>query len=88
LVNLADQLGFSTHLLSKIINKKSGKNFNHFINDYRLREAEALISENSSTRIKSIYFDVGFNNKATFYKAFKSKHNCTPLEYKNTSEAN
>ena len=82
LVNLADQIGFSTHLLSKIINKKSGKNFNNFVNDYRLIEAEKLISENSTARIKSIYFDVGFNNKATFYKAFRSKHNCTPLEYK------
>ena len=81
LVKLADQVGYSTHLLSKVINKKYGGNFNSFINDYRLKEAETLLAKKDETSIKSIYFDVGFNNKATFYKAFKAKHNCTPLEY-------
>ncbi len=82
LVNLADQVGFSTHLLSKIINKKSGKNFNNFVNEYRLKEAKELLLSKDYYNIKSIYFDVGFNNKTTFYKAFKRKFNCTPLEFK------
>nr|WP_321237330.1 helix-turn-helix domain-containing protein [uncultured Psychroserpens sp.] len=82
LANLADKIGYSTHLLSKVINKKSGKNFNNFINDYRLLEAEKLLSQDYNYSIKSIYFDVGFNNKVTFYKAFKEKHNCTPTEFK------
>ncbi|MBV7270001.1 helix-turn-helix domain-containing protein [Winogradskyella luteola] len=82
LANLADKVGYSTHLLSKIINKKSRKNFNHFINDYRLLEAEKLLSDSKDLSIKSIYFDVGFNNKVTFYKAFKEKHNCTPTQFK------
>ena len=81
LANLADQVGYSTHLLSKVINKKSGKNFNSFINDYRLLEAEKLLVSENDHNIKTIYFDVGFNNKVTFYKAFKKKHNCTPTEY-------
>ena len=83
LANLADKVGYSTHLLSKVINKKSGKNFNNFINHYRLIEAEKLLLENNNKHnIKTIYFDVGFNNKVTFYKAFREKHNCTPTEYK------
>lgn len=81
LVNLADQVGYSTHLLSKVINKKYGGNFNSFVNEYRLKAAETLLAKKDETSIKSIYFDVGFNNKATFYKAFKAKHQCTPLEY-------
>ena len=82
LVHLADKVGFSTHLLSKIINEKSGKNFNSFINEYRLSEAEKMLKSEENYNIKSIYFDVGFNNKVTFYNAFKNKHNCTPSEYK------
>ncbi len=82
LVNLADQLGFSTHLLSKVINKKSGKNFNQFVNDYRLQEAKRLLHENPEYSVKTIYFDVGFNNKATFYNAFKKEFHCTPLEFR------
>ena len=82
LVHLADQLNFSTHLLSKVINKKSGKNFNKFVNEYRLIEAERLLTETNATSIKSVYFDVGFNSKAAFYNAFKKKHDCTPSEYR------
>lgn len=82
LVNLADKVGFSTHLLSKIVNEKSGKNFNSYINDYRLIEAESMLTSGENYNIKSIYFDVGFNNKVTFYTAFKNKHHCTPSEYK------
>ncbi|MDY8138832.1 helix-turn-helix domain-containing protein [Aquimarina sp. 2201CG5-10] len=82
LVQLADKVGFSSHTLSKIINEKANKNFNQFINEYRLQEAEKLLLEDSSISIKTIYFDVGFNNKATFNTAFKNKFNCTPSEYK------
>lgn len=82
LVHLADQLGFSTHLLSKVINNRSGKNFNKFVNDYRLNEAECLLTETGAPSIKSIYFDVGFNSKAAFYNAFRKKHNCTPSEFR------
>ncbi len=82
LVHLADKTGFSTHILSKLINERAQKNFNQFINEYRLEEAKKLLLEDPSTSIKTIYFDVGFNNKATFNNAFKSKFKCTPSEYK------
>ena len=82
LVHLADQLGFSTHLLSKVINEKAGMNFNQFINEYRLRDATALLEKEHHLTINNIYFDVGFNNKATFYSVFKRKHNCTPSQYR------
>ncbi|GAA4277202.1 hypothetical protein GCM10022259_19260 [Aquimarina mytili] len=82
LVQLADKIGFSTHTLSKLINEKARKNFNQFINEYRLEEARKLLLEDSESSIKTIYFDVGFNNKATFNTAFKNKYNCTPSEYK------
>ena len=85
LVHLADQLGFSAHLLSKVINKKSGKNFNKFVNEYRLREAERLLTDTTTQSIKSVYFDVGFNSKAAFYNAFRKKHNCTPSEFRTSS---
>jgi len=82
LVQLADEIGFSSHTLSKLINEKANKNFNQFINEYRIKAAEKLLVEDTSSSIKTIYFDVGFNNKATFNNAFKNKHNCTPSEYK------
>ncbi|MBQ4822333.1 helix-turn-helix domain-containing protein [Aquimarina sp. MMG016] len=82
LVQLADEIGFSSHMLSKLINEKANKNFNQFINEYRLEEAKKLLLEDAEASIKTIYFDVGFNNKATFNNAFKNKFKCTPSEYK------
>ena len=82
LANLADQLGFSTHLLSKVINQKSAGNFNNFVNRYRLEAAEILLKEDQEASVKTIYFEVGFNSKAAFYAAFKEKHNCTPVQYR------
>ncbi len=82
LVHLADNIGLSSHLLSRLINEKSKMNFNQFINEYRLNEAKKLLVENPEASIKTIYFDVGFNNKATFNSAFKNKFKCTPSEYK------
>ena len=84
LTSLADQVSFSSHLLSQIINKKSGKNFNQFINDFRLKEAERLLIGHQKLNIKEIYFQVGFNNKATFYQVFKSKHKVTPSTFRKT----
>ena len=84
LVHLADRLGFSTHLLSKVINSKSGENFNQFINNYRLKEAEYLLSKSSDLSIQNIYYEVGFNNKATFYTAFRKKYGCTPSQFRNS----
>lgn len=82
LIHLADEMGLSFHLLSQVINEKSGGNFNHFINSYRLKEASELLKKNEELNIKSIYFDVGFNNKTTFYNLFKKEFGCTPAQYR------
>ena len=82
LIDLADQLNLSPHVLSQIINEKAQKNFNQFINEYRLDEAIELLKTNKNESVKTICYQVGFNNKTTFYKTFKEKYGCTPSEYK------
>ncbi|MBR9919976.1 MAG: AraC family transcriptional regulator [Bacteroidetes bacterium] len=81
LVHLADQLGFSSHLLSHIINDRTNRNFNQFINEYRLEEASRLLIQ-SQLPIKEICYGVGFNNKTTFYTAFKNQFGTTPVGYR------
>ena len=83
LTNLADQLNISSHLLSQVINQRTGSNFNQFINDFRLEEAEKLLIEFPNKSIKEIYYEVGFNNKATFYTAFKNRNHMTPSAFRN-----
>ncbi len=79
---LASKLELPRHYVSHAINVHSGKNFNRFVNGFRLTDAENMLEQNPDLSIKSIYFQVGFSNKATFYEVFKEKHGCTPSEFR------
>ncbi len=79
---LAEKMEIPRNYLSYVINTKSGKNFNGFINEYRVNEAAELLISRTDLTVKDIYFQVGFSNKATFYQAFKKKYHCTPSEYR------
>ena len=54
-----------------------------FINSYRIKEAKRLLKNrlNEKSTILEILFEVGFNSKAAFNKAFKKKTGLTPSEY-------
>jgi AraC-like DNA-binding protein len=82
LIDVSTEVGLPIHIVSQLINEKAHKNFNQFINEYRLKEAEILLKENEDTPINSMYYDLGFNSRTTFYTAFKNKYKCTPLEYR------
>ncbi|GGG26554.1 hypothetical protein GCM10011344_29130 [Dokdonia pacifica] len=87
LVDIASHLGLPTHIVSQLINEIAQKNFNQFINDYRLKEAENLLKNEPDMSIHQMYFHLGFNSRTTFYNVFKNKHNCTPLEYKSLNRS-
>lgn len=88
LVHIASELGLSMHIVSEVINEVAGKNFNQYINDYRLEEAESLLKTNKELSVSSIYYEVGFNSRTTFYSAFKNKYGYTPAAYKLKQESN
>nr|PJZ91233.1 hypothetical protein CH379_19815 [Leptospira ellisii] len=68
--------------LSEFINSEFGKNYNQFLNEYRIREAcEMLISEPERS-VLSIALAAGFNSKSTFNRVFKTLLKITPLEYR------
>ncbi|MCP9763220.1 helix-turn-helix domain-containing protein [Lacihabitans soyangensis] len=73
LSELALKLKTNTSLLSAAINQGFGKNFNDFVNEYRIREFEKQLSnpENKNYTKLAIALDCGFNSKATFNRALK-----------------
>lgn len=73
LSDLAVKLKTNTSVLSAAINSNFGKNFNDFVNEYRVEEFKKQIklSENQHYTLLAIAFDCGFNSKATFNRAFK-----------------
>ncbi len=85
LSKLAKLFGKSNQKISEIINQYSGKNFNDFINHFRVKEAKIklLAKENKQYTIATIAFDVGFNSLSSFNYAFKKFVGVTPSAFRN-----
>jgi AraC-like DNA-binding protein len=73
LSDLAQKLRTNTSVLSAAINSNFGKNFNDFVNEYRVEEFKKQIKlpQNQNYTLLAVAFDCGFNSKATFNRAFK-----------------
>src|SRR5258708_25402324 len=67
------------------MNVALGKNFNDFINEYRIREVARKMQDPAYDRITllGIAYDCGFNSKTTFNRAFRQMTGKSPAEYKN-----
>ena len=83
---LAGKLMISEKLLSSLLNQHMGKNFNDFINEYRVQEAQKKLADTSLNHftIAAIAADCGFNSLATFQRCFKQFTGITPSQYQNS----
>ncbi|WP_121808119.1 ABC transporter permease [Mucilaginibacter kameinonensis] len=83
--SLAKELGISIHELSKIINTGLRKNFNDFVNEFRIQDVTRRMRDPAYNRITllGIAYDCGFNSKTTFNRTFKQITGKSPAEYKN-----
>ncbi|MCH2085124.1 MAG: helix-turn-helix domain-containing protein [Saprospiraceae bacterium] len=83
LPDLAEQLQTNVHTLSKVINEGFGKNFNDFVNSYRVEEFKrrVLIEPYKNQTFLAIALSVGFNSKTAFNRSFKKLTLTTPREY-------
>jgi AraC-like DNA-binding protein len=83
LSELAKTMGTNASFLSKLINQSAGKNFNDFVNGYRIQEVQQKLADPSLSNltIMSIAYDAGFNSKATFNRAFKKATGKNPSDF-------
>ena len=82
--SLAKELGISIHELSRIINTGLRKNFNDFVNEFRIQDVARKMKDPAYNRITllGIAYDCGFNSKTTFNRAFKQVTGKSPAQYK------
>lgn len=71
--------------LSFLINRIAGRHFFDYINDYRIREAKALLKDQPELTVQEIMYQVGFNSKSSFYTEFKKSTHQTPTAYRKSS---
>jgi YesN/AraC family two-component response regulator len=83
LSDIANRLKTNISVLSGVVNNAFGKNFNDFVNEYRVREFQERIQlpENKNITLLGIAFDCGFNSKATFNRSFKKFTGKAPKEF-------
>lgn len=84
LPQLATELNCSVNHLSQAINAGFGMSFFDYVNQYRVKAAEQLLSGQDDHRgaILDIALSVGFNSTSTFYAAFKKSTGQTPAQYR------
>ncbi|HOP30193.1 MAG TPA: helix-turn-helix domain-containing protein [Spirochaetota bacterium] len=79
---LADELNITPHQLSEILNREIKKNFNSFVNEYRVKEAKELLIEQPDRSILSVGVAAGFNSATTFNSVFGKVAGMTPGKYR------
>lgn len=86
IADLAEALAISESRLRKTINHEMGyRNFNQFLNFYRLGEASQRLRE-SEAPVSAIAFEVGYASLSSFNSVFKNQFALTPTEYRQSAQ--
>ena len=85
--DLAEKTGNSLHHTSQLINQRANMSFSDFVNQYRVKEAQTLLTSPRANEITilAIALEVGFNSKTAFYNAFKKLAGMTPTAFKKSA---
>ena len=78
--SLAEYLDINANKLSWLINDKIGKNFNEYLNSYRLKtfQNKALDPSFAHLTLLGLAYESGFNSKSVFNSFFKKETGMTP----------
>jgi AraC-like DNA-binding protein len=83
--SLAGKLGIPEYGLRRLINRRLGyRNFNVFLNFYRLDDVMAALADpaQEAVPILTIALDAGFQSLGPFNRAFKAQTGMTPSEFR------
>ena len=81
--SLAEKLAIHPNKLSWLLNEQVGKNFNEYINTFRLEtfKEKALEPSNAHLTLLGLAYESGFNSKTVFNSFFKKMEEMTPSEW-------
>ena len=81
LADLAAAAGWSAKYLCRMFSQITGKSPVEYLNEYRVEQACALLSETDS-QILDVAYSCGFNDQSYFIKTFKKYKGTTPGRYR------
>lgn len=80
---LANQIEVHPNQLSWLLNNNFGKNYNEFINKYRIEAFKQKVKapKNANLTIEGLAYESGFNSKTVFNTYFKKETGLTPKQF-------
>ena len=81
LIDVASECGFSVAHLRRVFKSTTGKTVHDFIEEVRIERAQQLLRE-SSLRLKTISYQLGFSHPSAFSFAFKKATGGSPGDYR------
>lgn len=84
--SMAERLAIKPYQLSRIINENFDKNFNSFVNEYRVAEAKNLFLNDGAATSISVAYAVGFNSTSVFNEWFKRITGVSPTLLRNSAK--
>ncbi len=85
---LADRIDLHPNKLSWLLNEKVGRNFNDFVNGYRLSEFQrkAVDPDHQHLTLLGLAYESGFTSKSVFNDFFKKQTGVTPKAWVNQAK--
>lgn len=84
--DMALELAIEPYQLSRIINENFNKNFNSFVNEYRIEEAKRMLLEDGDRTVISVAYAVGFNSTTVFYDWFNRLTGNSPKRFRSVNK--
>jgi len=80
--DVAEHCFVSREHLSRIFKRETGFGFNEYLNVYRLKKANAILSENPKSKVSQVAVRCGFGDSNYFSKQYKKMYGVAPTQTK------
>ncbi len=84
--DVATALDTNSRYVSNCIKAAKGCAFLKFVNGYRIRYAQHILSQQPGKKISNIAMESGFSNDKSFLRTFKEFTGTTPAEWRNSRQ--
>ena len=81
LKDISRAAGFSEYYFSRLFKEITEKNFHQYLNEFRIKKAEVLLTDSNNTVSEAAYA-VGFSSIATFERLFHQAKGCSPQKFR------
>lgn len=86
LTKISDKFGISENYFSYLFKKEVSENFSTYLERLRMAKAKEIILE-TDTSLSTLYQYLGYNNAASFRRAFKKNYGVSPKEMRDKVNA-